>query len=102
MLDVPAAVIVVEVAMVILVNYRVHFNSEVEASVTHLPGPWCPPGSTQMLSLDGWSQGQPLSQSAMHSLKSAGMRVRPLQVTGSGQMPERTGSLNKGIPELLE
>lgn len=82
----PAAVIIVGVAIVILVNYRVHFNSEVEASVTHLPRPWDPPGSTQALSLDSWSQGQPLSRSAMRSLKSSGMRARPLQVTG--QMPE--------------
>lgn len=88
MLGAPAAVIVVGVAIVVLDNYHVCFNSEVEASVTHLPGPWDPPGSTQALDLDGWSQGQPLSRSAMCSLKSSGMRARPLQVTGSGQMPE--------------
>lgn len=101
----PAAVIVMEVAIVVLVNYHVHFNSEVEAPVTHLPGPWCPPGSTQALSLDGWSQGQPLSRWAMHSLKDAGMRARPLQVTGSGQRPEicpkELVSPHKGIPEFL-
>lgn len=43
MLDASAAVIVVGVAIVILDNYHVCFNSEVEASVTHLPGPWDPP-----------------------------------------------------------
>lgn len=101
----PATVIVVEVAIVVLVNYHVHFNSEVEAPVTHLPGPWRPPGSTQALSLNGWSLGQPLSRWAMHSPKGAGMRARPLQVTGSGQRleirPKELVSPRKGISEFL-